>query len=332
MNDYLVAYPINYYIITTITLVSYFTVGFLLPFLIVGGKDRSVVLFIFGISIFSYGLQFELERGQFHTLAMFFCILAVYLFHKQPKYRFFAYLLFCISVQFKIYPALFFVMFVDDWQAWANNIKRFAVLGLVNFLLLFLLGYSYFSRFITHIKTSSAASVELWNGNHSIIGFLNYILTPKAGLLGESSMVWVGKNINLLGSLFILYFAIAFIIVLGNAYRRNVRDIDPLLLMVCMIGGLIIPSINHDYTLPLLTAPFALIASEQYIRDIPQKRLAVIVLLISSSSAYALTLLPFIHKPLLLKNSFPLLIILLTVTTFLSFLREKGSVDIDIVQ
>ena len=322
----LVSYPIYYYIVTILTVISYFLFGFLLPFIIVAKENRSVVSFLFGISIFSYGLQFELERGQFHTIALLLCVSAVYLFHRHPQYRFFAYVLFCISVQFKIYPALFFVLFVDDWRDWKNNIKRFAALGLVNFLLLFLLGFSYFSNFIAHIQASSTGPVETWSGNHSITGFLNYLLLPKTGLLGEGSQVWLGKNINLLGNLFLLYFAISFLIVWVNAYRRNIRGIDSSLMMVCLIGGLLIPSINHDYTLPLLTAPFALIASEQYIRDVLPKRMMIIVLLIISSFTYALTLLPFLRKPLYLKSNFPLLIILLTATTLFSFLRKKEDV------
>ena len=56
-------------------------------------------------------------------------------------------------------------------------------------------------------------------------------------------------------NLFLAYFILCFIIVLVNAYRRNIRGINSLLVMACVLGGLLIPSINHDYTLPLLTAP-----------------------------------------------------------------------------
>jgi len=319
----LFVYPLNYYIITVITLISFFLFGFLMPFLIVGRGDRSVILFVFVISAFSYGLQFELGSGQFHTIAMLFCISAIYLFHKRPQYRFFAYILFCISIQLKIYPALFFVLFVDDWRAWMINIKRFVTLGLVNFLLLFLLGYSYFSKFIAHIMASSTGSTESWTGNHSITSFLNYLTAPKTRLLDANSLAWLSRNINLLTYLFLAYFIICFIIIWVNTCRHNIRGIDSFLVMACVIGGLIIPSINQDYTLPLLTAPFALMASEQYSSDVPYKRVMIIILLIISSFTYTLTLLPYLHKPQYLKNNFPLLIILLTTTMLFSFLRKK---------
>lgn len=318
----LLDFPTNYYIFTAISIVGFFLFAFLVPFLIAGTQERPIVLFIFGISIFSYGLQFELERGQFHTLAMLLCISAVYLFHRHPRYRFFAYTLFCMSIQIKIYPALFFVMFVDDWRDWMTNIKRFAALGLANFLLLFLLGYSYFSKFLAHIVASVVNSPGAWSGNHSITGFLNYISSLDT-LLGHPN--WparVNENAALLSNLLLAYFAVCFLIVLANAFRRNTPGIDPFLMMACVLGGLIIPSINHDYTLPLLTAPFALSVSERYTRKV-NGRIIVILLLVISSFTYTTTLLPFIHKPVILKNSFPLLIILLTTTTLLSLLREK---------
>ncbi len=320
----LIPYPTNYYIITIITVVSYFIAAFLLPLLIVEKGNRSIIPFIFGVSVLSYGFQFELERGQFHTIALLLCISAIYLFHRYPQRRFFAYLLFCMSVQFKIYPALFVVMFVDDWRDWKINLKRFAGLGLANFLLLFLLGYSYFSKFIAHIIASSG-SPEAWNGNHSIISFFYYLLDPKTRLLDANSMARLDENIHLITNLFLAYFAVCFLVVWMNTHRRNKPGIDPFLMMTCVLGGLLIPAINHDYTLPLLTTPFALTMSEQFTRNGP-RRILVILLLVASSFTYTATLVSYIRKPLYLQNSFPLLIILLTTTTLLSFLRDKEEI------
>jgi hypothetical protein len=318
----LMKYPLNYYTITILTIISYFLVSLLLPLLIREKKGHSIVTLVFGISVFSYGLQFELERGQFHTIAWLLCLAAVYLYHRVPRYRFFAYLLFCVSVQFKLYTAIFIVLLVEDWRDWKTILKRFAVLGLVNVLLLFLLGPSYFSKFIRHMTKSTLGAREVWNGNHSISGFLNYLLTPKAQLLNTSGIGWLGRNIQILTYLFMAYFLLCFLLVWLSAYRRNTHDIDSLLIMVCILGGLLIPSINHDYTLPLLAAPFALMVSEPFTLSFP-KRIPAILLLLVSSFTYAITLIPFVRKPLYLKNDFPLLIILLTATALLSFLRDQ---------
>jgi hypothetical protein len=321
----LLPYPLYYYVVATLTVFSFFVLAFIVPLLITDRRDKSIILLIFGVSIFSYGLQFELERGQFHTIAMLLCILAVYLFHRQSRQRFFAYVLFCISVQLKIYPALFIVLLVDDWRDWKTNLKRFAILGVVNFLLLFLLGFTYFSNFVDHIFTLSVVSPEISNVNHSIVSFLNYLLTPGARLLDANAYAWLAGNMGLMTNLFLALFAICFFLVWRNAYRRNC-GVDSLLLMVCVLGGLMIPSVNHDYTLPLLTAPFALVVSEEYTQAVPRK-LLVIPLLVLSSFVYAITLVPFLRKPPYLQNSFPLLILLLVITTILSLLRDPKSTE-----
>jgi len=314
-------YPLNYYIITTATIVSFFIFTLLLPFLIVQKENQPIVLFIFGTSIFSYGLQFELERGQFHTIAIMLCLLSVYLFHKHPSQRFFAYIFFCVSVQFKIYPALFFVLLVDDWRNWKENIKRFFSLGIINFLLLFLLGFNYFSDFLDGITQTFSVPSETWNGNHSINAFVDNLLLNGIGILRMEWLDWVRTHDNFLKNLFLAYFLVCFFTIWINSYRRNKCGIDSTLLMACVMGGLLIPTVNHDYTLPLLAAPFILVVSEKYSTDI-KKRLAAIVLLVISSFVYFITLLPFIYKPEYLQNSFPLLIILLTASTLLSFLVD----------
>ena len=60
--------------------------------------------FCFVTGLTSHGLQFELERGQFNVVAISLCLLAVYIFHYQVKYRHFGYLLFLVAVQLKVYP------------------------------------------------------------------------------------------------------------------------------------------------------------------------------------------------------------------------------------
>jgi hypothetical protein len=319
----LVEYPANYHIITIVTVVCFFIFAFILPLLIADKKSRAIVLFIFGISVFSYGLQFELERGQFHTMAMTLCLLSIYIFHKHPGFRFFAYVLFSISVQFKIYPAIFIVMFVDNWQDWKINLRRFAALGVANFLLLFLLGFGYFLQFTAHITNSISHSLEMWNGNHSISAFVRYLSVGGMGISDQDAQAWIGSNESLLESLLMAYFIILFIVTLINSYRKNIRGVDTTLLMSCMIGGLIIPPINHDYTLPLLTAPFALMAADEFTEKNLLQKTGIGFLLAAGSFVYSITLFPFLWKPDYLQNNFPLLMALLTAGALLSFFRTK---------
>ncbi|HET7144206.1 MAG TPA: glycosyltransferase family 87 protein [Anaerolineales bacterium] len=299
----LLRYPADFYVVTAVTLTSYLILNLFLPLMILKKENRLLLFFVFAVSIFSYGLQFELETGQFYTTAMMLTVAAVYIFHKHPSYRVLAYILFSISIQLKVFPAIFVVMFVDDWRDWRGIIKRFAALGLANFALLFLLGYSYFALFLTHLIDSGAASELAYN--HSIYAFVTDLPAPG----------WVG-------SLLYLYFFICFILVLRKVYLQNEKGIHADLLMTCLLGGLMIPAISHDYNLPLLATPFVLVMSTQNVRDVTWVKLLSILLITATAFAYSATLFPSNAKPVYLENSFPFLFVILTAVVLLGFMQR----------
>jgi Glycosyltransferase family 87 len=300
----LLPYPLYFYVITAVTLTSYLVLNLFLPLWIVKKEDRLMLFFVFAASIFSYGLQFELETGQFYTITMMLVVAAIYIFHNHPSYRIFAYILFSIAIQLKVFPAIFVVMFVDEWQDWQAVLKRFAALGLVNFALLFMLGYPYFAVFFTHLVDSGAV-VELAY-NHSIYAFVTGLSAPG----------WVG-------SVLYLYFFVCFFLVLRRAYLQNKKGIHPDLLMTCLIGGLMIPAISHDYNLSLLAAPFVLVMSAQNLQDGTWVKIASIVLISTASFAYSATLFPSIARPAALENSFPFLFLILTTIVLLGLMQKK---------
>jgi len=300
----LLRYPVNFYVVTTLTFTSYLILNLFLPLWIRKMEDRLLIFFVFAVSIFSYGLQFELETGQFYTVTMMLVVAAVYIFHKYPSYRIFAYILFSIAIQLKLFPAIFVVMFVDDWRDWKGIIRRFAALGIANFALLFLLGYSYFSLFFSLLVDNGSTSELTYN--HSIYAFVTNLASAPS---------W-------LESFLYLYFFVCFFIVLGQAYFQNEKGINANLLMTCLIGGLMLPAISHDYNLPLLAAPFVLVMSAQDIRDALWAKVLSIVLFTSASFAYSATLFPSNARPAALENSFPFLFLILTVVVVLGFMQK----------
>jgi len=313
----LLGYPVAYYVITIFTLLSYLTLAFL-AIALSEVKKHSVIVFIAAVSLFSYGLQFELERGQSHTIALMLCVLAIYIFHKQPSFRLFAYLLFCASIQLKFYPALFVVMFVDDWRDWKNNIIRFGALGLTNILALFLLGFSYFSSFYIHMTKGLSGTSELFVLNHSVKSFVFILPEIGAKLLGANTSSWVKDNGGMLEIVFLLIFLICFLTTLVNAYLKNASGVNANLLLVCVIGGMTVPAISHDYMLPMLAAPFALFVSDLHAREYPWGKWLTILLIVFLSFVYALTLFPIEYKPAYLQNEFPMLFIILIAATLLN--------------
>ena len=320
----LLGYPYAYYFIATATLISYLILVFL-AITMTGKGKHPVIVFLATISLFSYGLQFELERGQSHTIALMLCVLAVYIFHKQPHFRLFAYLLFCISVQIKFYPGLFIVMFVDDWRDWKNILIRFGAIGVVNFLALFLLGSSYFSAFYNHTTNGLAETVELMVGNHSIQSFVFVLPEVGVNLLSRDAMTWVKGNADFISTTLYVFFLICFLAVLIKAYVKNTAGINFDLLLVCVIGALIVPSINHDYSLPLLVAPFAMFLPDLNTQKYPWAKIITILLIVIVSFTYSLTLFPIEFKPVYLQNSFPLLFVILIIVTVLSIAQREQS-------
>jgi hypothetical protein len=60
----LLKYPVTFFVMTGITLFCMAVSTLLLPSLIVKNKDHAVLVFFFLTGIFSYGMQFELERDR----------------------------------------------------------------------------------------------------------------------------------------------------------------------------------------------------------------------------------------------------------------------------
>ena len=103
-----VSYEIGYEILVGIILICYLSTTLVFPRWINQPKETSAfAMLIMVTGLLSYGFQFELERGQWNLIAFSSSVAAIYIFHKQPKYRWLAYLLFTISVQLKLIPCNF---------------------------------------------------------------------------------------------------------------------------------------------------------------------------------------------------------------------------------
>ena len=164
-----------YHLMTLLNLVCYATCGLLLPWLFNRHHTRiPLLLTVFLSGLFSYGFHFELERGQFNLLTFTFCVCALYLFYHHKKLRYLSYGLFCLAVQLKMYPAIFVVLFVEDWRDWRESLRRIVGLSAVNIGLLFALGPHIFQDFLRALARESSSN--LWIGNHSIRAFV--LLAP----------------------------------------------------------------------------------------------------------------------------------------------------------
>jgi len=137
-----------YVLFTAINFGCYLLLTLALPVLFSRQRQLSPLIILFvATGLFSHGFLFEVERGQFNVIAMLFCLLGIYLFHFHRRWRIPAYVLFSLSAQLKVFPAIFILMLVDNWRDWKAVLKRFALLAAANFLCLFVLGPTAFREF-----------------------------------------------------------------------------------------------------------------------------------------------------------------------------------------
>jgi len=321
----LLGYPNSYYAMLGLGILSYFGLTLALPALFNPKRDLSFPLFFFLTGIFSYGLQFELERAQFNLATFFLCIFAIYIYHYHEDFRYFAYLFFSISVQLKVFPLIFIVMFIKDWRDWKNNLLRMAGLGAFNFALLFVLGYSVFMDFVRSTITQiGQAGAYTWIGNHSIKAFVYNLTTNGLGLLTENNVIRIQPYSQLIESLLLGFVALCFLSIIVSAYLRKEKGLNPYLLLACTIGAMVIPSVSHDYKLAILAAPMSIAFCNL---NIPQKtgqKAWLFLLVFLASFAYSSTLYPFKYRPDFLANSLPLLMIILAAGTLAYHLQAAA--------
>lgn len=321
----LIKYPVAYFVITILTIIGFMVTAWL-GARIVGKTHHTVVVFVFTLTFFSYGLQFELERGQTYTLAFLPAFWSLYIFYKHRRLRWLAYLLFCISVQMKFSPILLTVLFVDNWREWKSNLIRFAGLALSNVLLLFLMGFSYASAFFSHMGQRLDIA-EVWMANHSIKSFTAQL--PKMGIakLGNEAVEWAANHAASIEYFLYGCFLFGLAVILYRTWQRSPRGLPADLLLVCIIGTLILPSVNHDYTLPIVTAPFILAVIAWRERTYPWPALVTGFLIAIASAAYAIILLPAVAKPAYFDNALAPLFIILGVATLFNLPFAKPPIS-----
>lgn len=321
----LVNWSLAYKIVTIVTIFCYVMIALVFP--LWTGKERQVLslpMLVFVTGLFSYGFQFELERGQFNLIAVFTCFLSIWIYHYRHRYRYLAYSLFTISVQLKVYPLIFIVMLISDWRDWKHNIKRILLLAAMNLASLFILGPRFLVAFIDTIK-HHAEDPCIWMVDHSVRCFVPWV----SKIAAEHGLVWINEYLGLVQSALLAIVAGCIFLILLQAYRQRHQGVNPLLLLACTIGSLLIPPTSQDYTLSFLAAPVAILFSNTSFWEgvqNPRLRIIFIVLMFIFSAAYSSTLFSFTNKPLVLQNNCPALVAMLLVITFLS-IASKPSLE-----
>jgi hypothetical protein len=316
-----VSYEIGYEILIGIILICYLLTTLVFPRWINQHKEMSAfAMLIMVTGLLSYGFQFELERGQWNLIAFSFSVAAIYIFHKQPKYRWLAYLLFTISVQLKLFPAIFVFTLIEDFSDWKNNIKRIAGLGVINLLALFIFGMNPVLNTIESLnKFSPGASSHF---NLSLVSFTSFLFS-KDVLPQKHIILWLVANEWLPQLLFFALFGFCFLIICFQAYKKNATGFNPYIFLACLIGAYIIPSVSFDYKLSMLPASIIISMPEILLNEEGKNRPLAILLAFVFSVAYSSTLYSYADKPKIVQNNFPALLLILIVCTILSCVKSN---------
>jgi hypothetical protein len=313
-------FPQAYRLATLLSIAAYAAITLALP-LGMRTTNRIPPAFVMIVltGLFSYGLQFELERGQFNVLAVMFCLVAVWLYHHHSRYRLLAYVLFALSVQMKLYPFIFVLMFVGDWRAWRENFSRLLLLAMANLALFFVLGLGIFLDFAGRLGRASGAP-PLWIYNHSVRAFVSL------GMERIAQRGWVVPDaaVRLPEAGLYLTLAACLAVIIAGIIRSRQGGLSPHLLLACTVVALAIPPVSNDYTLAVLAAPMALLVLQPAdgipANGITARKLAAVGSRVMLAAAYVCTLFAHPYKPhtLWLENNFPALLAMLIAVTALS--------------
>ena len=316
-----ISYETGYQILVGIILICYLFTTLILPRWLNPHKDTSAfAMLLFVSGLVSYGFQFELERGQWNLIAFAFSLAAIYIFHKQTKYRWLAYFLFSLSVQLKLFPAIFIFSLIDNFSDWKNSLKRIIGLGVINIIALFLFGINPVLDTIKSFNEFSYNRVFIFNlslSSFTSFFFLKRILPQKRIVLWLIANKWLPEL-----ALFTL-FALCFLIILVQAYKKNTTGFNPYIFLACFIGACIIPSISFDYKLSMLPASVAIAAPEILLSEEDKKRPLIIGLTLVFSLAYSSMLYSYTNKPEILQDNFPALLLILIICTIFSCMKSS---------
>ena len=240
--------PLSYFDFTTLRWLSftsiiacYCVIGFIFPKFWKGSALTSpTALLILFTGFLSYGMRFELERGQWNVQTLLLCLTGLALKDsKNPWIIFLSYLLFSISVHLKLYPLLFVIGFIIPEEGWIKNVKRLVTLGLLNVVLLFIMGDTFLKEYL-HTLTQYAGSPSVWISNISLYAYITQI----------SGYLHLGiGGLKALSNLYILLFFGA----IALALYKGLRGDNSIVLFLIVIGATLFPTVSFDYKIILIT-------------------------------------------------------------------------------
>jgi len=310
-----------YVFLTMINLLCYLVVVFAFPMIFFKHNKAQLITIPLGITgLFSYGVLFELERGQFNLIAFSFVMMSIYIYHYYPKYHVVAYVLFSIGIQLKLWPAVFVVMLIRDWGNWKRDIRGILYIGMLSFILFFILGIDTFLEFVNVLRYVIGNGYDIhWIGNHSIESFVQTKL---------SSMPVLRSHLGVIDVLLYGICALCLFLAIRRAYLEKEHGFNSYLFIICVVIACVVPELSNDYKLSILVGPIILGLNAVAIDFKKSKRWFPVILIGLVSFLYASLHFPYREKPSFLHNNFPVLMIIMILFTILYIKHRSNWISI----
>jgi hypothetical protein len=316
--------PGKYALLTGLSLLA-----FGLLFLLLRRKNAGspgIFVFFFLTGLFSYGMQFELERGQFNVLALLLALTGLWLYHNFPAFRLLAYTLWTVATHIKLWPGVSLLMFFSRRRSRQENLLTLVQLGVLNAAAFLVLGYNAFLQFFDALITESRNPLWLLPDkqpiNHSIAAFLDKLAKNNDNEVPAQVAEWLSSSGSWVSFLLLAVIVLCSAVILWRTleHRPDLLHADALMLLI--LPGFLLPATSIDYKLVLLAPGLAVVLAN---RPLPEQRWQkglFIGLIILLSAAYSLTLVPYPYRGGLLITAFPMLFTLLLCLTGLNLLNK----------
>ena len=192
----------------------------------------------------SYGLMYEIERGNIDIYALFFALLSVWLMLKLPRSPWWPAIALAISINLKLYPGVLLVLLL-----WRYRWKAVVPALVTNLVLLLIAGPGNVVNTFTGQSGIQSSLRPLWWGNqsaaalsnvlHQISGWPSWMYIP---LLAIPLLIWVATMVLVVRQ--------------GWSVRTAV-----LAAAACVPVMSVVPPISHDYKLVLYVFPLAVLVA-----------------------------------------------------------------------
>ena len=290
------------------------------------GNSHGVFVFFFLTGLFSYGMQFELERGQFNVLTLLLVITGIWIYHNFPSFRLLAYMLWIIAAHIKLYPAVFLLMFFSYWKNHKENFTTLVQLGILNIAAFLILGYKIFLQFVNAVITESRNPLWILPDkqpvNHSISAFIDKLAKNNDSELPAKLAEWLSVSRSWVGVILLAVIVLCSVIIIWRTLqnRPNLLHADALMLLILLC--FLLPSTSMDYKLVLLAPGLAVVLANRTLPELRWQKVLFIGLTILISAVYSLTLVPYHYRSGLLLTAFPMLFTMLLCLTGLNLLNK----------